>query len=67
MAEFNSKQKDGALYPFGQNSCALSTWTNRMNSIHLDRFHALCPCGQISCTLSTLTEFMHSIQTLTIE
>ena len=43
MAEFNSKQKDVALCPFGQNSCALSTWTDFMHSVHIDRIHALYP------------------------
>ena len=41
MAEFNSKQKDVALYPFGLNSCILSTWIKFMRSVHMDRFHAL--------------------------
>ena len=56
MAEFNSKQKDVALSPFGQNSCVMSTWTEFMNSVfmnfvHLDKVHALCPHGQSSCTM----------------
>ena len=55
MAEFNSKQKDVALCPFGQNSCTLSTWIEFINSVHLDRVHALCPHGQ------SWTEFMHSV------
>ena len=56
MAEFNSKQKDVALCPFGQNSCTLSTWT-----AHLDRIHVVCPHGQSSCTLSMWTEYMNFV------
>ena len=61
MAEFNSKQKDVALCPFGQNSCTLSTWTDFMNSVHLDRVHVLYPCGQSSCTLSMWIAYMNSV------
>ena len=61
MEEFNSKQKDVALYPFGQNSCALSTWIERMKYVHLDRVHVLYPHGQSSCTLSMWTEYMNSV------